>query len=195
MDVLQGRGRIAAINRFGKRYNIGLEVGSTPELVAAISFSTGNGIPIIPLQRLEQKPEVMASIADITCNSDGEITSFVRLNGRTKYLPLHDLHKDEDYLIGAYQEILGDMHNLFGDTNAVHVTFNKKTGYQIDTVINGDVTWESLKYAQYKGPEILKQVRDNLEKDVALRKITIEESCHFIELLNRTLLGYTYLGE
>ena len=164
------------------------------------SWAIDQLFPIIPLQRLNQKPGVMASIADITCDSDGEITSFVGQNGRTKYLPLHKLRKDEDYfigffLIGAYQEILGDMHNLFGDTNAVHVTFNKKTGYQIDTVINGDVTWESLKYVQYKGPEILKQVRDNLEKDVALKKVTIEESSHFIELLDRTLLGYTYLGE
>ena len=91
----------------------------------------------------------------------------------TKFLPLHKIRKDEDYyigffLIGAYQEILGDLHNLFGDTNAVHITFNKKTGYMIDTVINGDATWESLKYVQYKGPEILKHVRDNLEKEVAL---------------------------
>ncbi|HEX9080128.1 MAG TPA: arginine decarboxylase, partial [Desulfuromonadaceae bacterium] len=89
----------------------------------------------------------------------------------------------------------GDLHNLFGDTNAVHITFNKKTGYMIDTVINGDACWESLKYVQYKGPEILKRVRDNLERSVASRKISIEESSHFVELLDRTLLGYTYLGE
>jgi len=164
------------------------------------SWAIDQLFPIVPIQRLNQKPDVMASIADITCDSDGEITSFVGENGRTKYLPLHKIRKDEDYfvgffLIGAYQEILGDMHNLFGDTNAVHVTFNKKTGYKIDTVINGDATWESLKYVQYKGPEILKHVRDNLEKDVALRKVSIEESSHFLELLDRTLLGYTYLGE
>jgi arginine decarboxylase len=163
------------------------------------SWAIDQLFPIVPIQRLHQKPEVIASIADITCDSDGEITSFVGENGRTKFLPLHKIRKDEDYfigffLIGAYQEILGDMHNLFGDTNAVHITFNKKTSYKIDTVINGDATWESLKYVQYKGPEILKQVRDNLEKDVALRKISIEESSHFLELLDRTLLGYTYLG-
>jgi arginine decarboxylase len=164
------------------------------------SWAIDQLFPIMPLQRLNQKPDVMASVADITCDSDGEITSFVGENGRTKFLPLHKIRKDEDYyigffLIGAYQEILGDMHNLFGDTNAVHVTFNKKTGYQIDTVINGDATWESLKYVQYKGPEILKHVRESLEKDVALRKVSIEESSHFLELLDRTLLGYTYLGE
>ena len=164
------------------------------------SWAIDQLFPIMPLQRLGQRPEVMASIADITCDSDGEITSFVGENGRSKFLPLHKIKKGEDYyigffLIGAYQEILGDLHNLFGDTNAVHITFNKKTGYQIDTVINGDATWETLKYVQYKGPEILKHVRNNLEKQVAGRKVSIEESSHFIELLDKTLLGYTYLGE
>lgn len=164
------------------------------------SWAIDQLFPIVPLQRLNQKPDVIASIADITCDSDGEITSFVGENGRAKFLPLHKIRKDDEYyigffLIGAYQEILGDLHNLFGDTNAVHITFNKKTGYMIDTVINGDVCWESLKYVQYKGPEILKRVREHLEKGVAQKKVSIEESSHFIELLDRTLLGYTYLGE
>ena len=164
------------------------------------SWAIDQLFPIMPIQRLQQKPEINASIADITCDSDGEITSFVGENGRTKFLPLHRVKKNEDYfigffLIGAYQEILGDMHNLFGDTNAVHVTFNRKTGYKIDTVISGDAVWESLKYVQYKGPEILKHVRDTLEKSVASRKISIEQSSHFIELLDRTLVSYTYMGE
>jgi arginine decarboxylase len=164
------------------------------------SWAIDQLFPILPIQRLNEKPEVMASIADITCDSDGEITSFVGENGRTKFLPLHRMESGEEYyvgffLIGAYQEILGDMHNLFGDTNAVHITFNKKTTYKIDTVINGDATFETLKYVQYKGPEILKHVRDNLEKSVASRKVSIEESSHFLELLDRTLVSYTYLGE
>jgi len=164
------------------------------------SWAIDQLFPIMPLQRLNQKPDVIASIADITCDSDGEITSFVGEGGRTKALPIHRIRPDEDYyigffLIGAYQEILGDMHNLFGDTNAVHITFNKKTNYKIDTVINGDATWESLKYVQYDGSEIVKRVRDNLEKGVALRKISIEESSHFLELLDKTLQSYTYLGE
>ncbi|MFO7764834.1 MAG: arginine decarboxylase [Pelovirga sp.] len=164
------------------------------------SWAIDQLFPVMPIQRLQQKPEVNASIADITCDSDGEITSFVGENGRARFLPLHKIKKDEDYyigffLIGAYQEILGDMHNLFGDTNAVHVTFNRKTGYKIDTVITGDAVWESLKHVQYKGPEILKHVRDNLEKSVASRKITIEQSSHFIELLDKTLVSYTYMGD
>ena len=164
------------------------------------SWAIDQLFPIMPLQRLSQKPDVMATIADITCDSDGEVSSFVGENGRTKYLPLHKVQSDEEYyigffMIGAYQEILGDMHNLFGDTNAVHITFNKKTNYKIDTVIQGDATWESLKYVQYKGPEILKHVRDNLEKRVASRKVSFEETSHFIELLDRMLMSYTYLGE
>ncbi|UFS69947.1 biosynthetic arginine decarboxylase [Geomonas sp. RF6] len=164
------------------------------------SWAIDQLFPVVPIQRLDEKPDVLASIADITCDSDGEITSFVGANGRTKALPLHKMANDEDYyigffLIGAYQEILGDMHNLFGDTNAVHITFNKKTNYKIDTVINGDATWESLKYVQYDSSEILKRVRNNLEKDVALQKVSIEESSHFLELLDKTLQSYTYLGE
>ena len=164
------------------------------------SWAIDQIFPIMPIQRLREKPDVIASIADITCDSDGEITSFVGENGRTKFLPLHKLRKSEDYyigffLIGAYQEILGDLHNLFGDTNAVHITFNKRTNYRIDTVIRGDATLQSLKYVQYNGNEILKTVRDRLEKGVALKKISIEESSHFLELLDRSIQSYTYLGE
>ncbi len=164
------------------------------------SWAIDQLFPIMPLQRLSQKPDVMATIADITCDSDGQVSSFVGENGKTKFLPLHKVAGDEDYyigffMIGAYQEILGDMHNLFGDTNAVHITFNKKTNYKIDTVIKGDATWESLKHVQYKGPEILKHVQDNLEKKVALRQVSFEETSHFVELLDKMLVSYTYLGE
>ncbi len=164
------------------------------------SWAIDQLFPIVPLQRLNQKPSVMATIADITCDSDGEVSNFVGEHGRSKFLPLHKVSADEDYyigffMIGAYQEILGDLHNLFGDTNAVHVTFNQKTKYKIDTVINGDATWESLKYVQYKGPEILKQVRDSLEKNVASRKVSFEETSHFVELLDKMLVSYTYLGD
>ena len=164
------------------------------------SWAIDQLFPIVPLQRLQEKPDVIASLADLTCDADGVITSFVGESGRTKFLPLHTIQSSEIYfigffMIGAYQEILGDMHNLFGDMNAVHITFNKKTNYRIDTVINGDTVLESLKYVQYNGAEILQHVRDNLEKGVALKKISIEDSSHFIELLDKTLHSYTYLEE
>jgi arginine decarboxylase len=164
------------------------------------SWAIDQLFPIMPIQRLGEKPDVIASIADITCDSDGEVTSFVGENGRTKFLPLHKMRKNEEYyigffLIGAYQEILGDLHNLFGDTNAVHITFNKKTNYRIDTVISGDAIQQTLKYVQYDGNEILKNVRDSLENGVASKRISIEESSHFLELLDKTIQAYTYLGE
>ncbi|HPN29737.1 MAG TPA: biosynthetic arginine decarboxylase [bacterium] len=162
------------------------------------SWAIDQLFPIMPIQRLDEKPEVICSIADITCDSDGEITKFVGPNGKTEYLPIHNIDSKEDYyigffLIGAYQEILGDMHNLFGDTNAVHITFNKKNDYKIETVIVGDAISESLKYVQYNGSEILKNIRENLEKSVAQRKITIEESIHFLELFEKNLNAYAYL--
>jgi len=154
----------------------------------------------MPLQRLDEEPEVITSLADITCDSDGEITSFVGETGRAQFLPLHTIQSDTNYfigffMIGAYQEILGDMHNLFGDTNAVHITFNKKTNYKIDTVVNGDTVKQSLKYVQYDSDEILRHIRKNLEKGVALRKVSIEECSHFITLLDKTLHSSTYLEE
>jgi arginine decarboxylase len=156
--------------------------------------------PIMPIQRLDEKPDVIASLADITCDPDGELTSFVGENGRAGFLPLHRVRTGEEYyvgffLIGAYQEILGDLNNLFGDTNAVHVTFTKKAHYRIDSVISGDAIGQTLKYVQYNGNEILKKVRDELEKGVASQKISIEECSYFIELLDRMLQTYTYLGD
>ena len=164
------------------------------------SWAIDQLFPIVPIQRLHQRPDIIASIADITCDSDGEITSFVGEHGKTKYLPIHRIDPEEDYyigffLIGAYQEILGDMHNLFGDTNAVHITFNRKTNYKIDTVIKGDTVTNILKYVQHDGNEIVKKVHNKLERQVSLCEISIEERSHFLQLLDKTLKGYTYLGD
>jgi arginine decarboxylase len=156
--------------------------------------------PIMPIQRLDEKPDVIASIADITCDPDGVLNSFVGENGRAGFLPLHRTRAGEGYyigffLIGAYQEILGDLNNLFGNTNAVHVTFTQKAHYRIDSVISGDAIGQTLKYVQYNGNEILKKVRDELEKGVASQKISIEECSYFMELLDRMLQAYTYMGD
>jgi len=164
------------------------------------SWAIDQLFPILPIQRLDERPELFASVADITCDADGEITSFVGPNGRTKWLPLHKVAAGEEYfigffLIGAYQEILGDMHNLFGDTNAVHVTFSRKTGYKIDSVITGDATWECLRYVQYDGTEIAKQVRNDLENRIARKEVSIEDTNRFLHLLDKTLQSYAYLGE
>jgi arginine decarboxylase len=161
------------------------------------SWAIDQLFPIMPIHRLKEKPEVIARIADITCDSDGQINKFVGEEGEQDYLLLHNLNDGEEYylgffLVGAYQEILGDLHNLFGDTNAVHISFNKKTGYKIDSVIIGDTVSESLKYVQYSSREILKNIREHLEKSVSKKIITIEESIIFLERFQKTLNDYTY---
>lgn len=155
--------------------------------------------PIMPIQRLNEKPNLICSIADVTCDSDGEISHFVGAEGEEQFLPLHNVSEKEDYYIGffltgAYQEILGDMHNLFGDPNAVHIRFHKKSGYKIETVIPAETISETLKYVQYNGQEILKCVRDNLEPSVSSGKISIEESRHYLDLYEKSLNSFTYLS-
>ena len=100
----------------------------------------------MPIQRLDEKPERSATLQDITCDSDGKIANFISTRNVAHYLPVHALKKTEPYyvavfLVGAYQEILGDMHNLFGDTNAVHVSVNEK-GYNIEQIIDGETVAE-----------------------------------------------------
>ena len=109
--------------------------------------------PIMPIERLNEKPTVSATLQDITCDSDGKISAYVNYNQQTSYLPLHSFREGEHYyigvfLVGAYQEILGNMHNLFGDTNAVHVTVDED-GYSIDKTIDGETVADVLEYVQY----------------------------------------------
>jgi arginine decarboxylase len=163
------------------------------------SWAIDQLFPIMPLQRLNERPEVISSIADLTCDSDGEISGFVGQSGKSDFLALHRIGSREQYylgffMIGAYQEILGDLHNLFGDTNAVHVTFDKKNSYRIDTVIEGDNISRTLGYVQYDLDEMVQQVRDKLEKGIAGRMISREESLVFLEKLEKAFQGYTYLG-
>jgi arginine decarboxylase len=164
------------------------------------SWAIDQLFPIMPLQRLGEKPELFASIADLTCDSDGEIRSFVGENGRSDFLPIHRIRADECYylgffMVGAYQEILGDRHNLFGDTNAVHITFSKKAHYKIESVIDGDTVMQSLKYVQYDLNEMVRRVRQDLEASVEAREISIEESSRFLEMLEKSFHSYTYLGK
>ena len=117
------------------------------------SWAIDQIFPIMPIQRLDEKPERSATLQDITCDSDGKIANFISTRNVAHYLPVHALKKTEPYyvavfLVGAYQEILGDMHNLFGDTNAVHVSVNEK-GYNIEQIIDGETVAEVLDYVQY----------------------------------------------
>ena len=113
------------------------------------SWAIDQIFPIMPIQRLDERPDRTATLQDITCDSDGKIANFVTSRNVAHDLPVHTIKAKESYyigvfLVGAYQEILGDMHNLFGDTNAVHVSVDEK-GYSIDQVIDGEPLFEAFK--------------------------------------------------
>ena len=152
--------------------------------------------PIIPIQRLDENPTHLATLQDITCDSDGKITNFVAKSTQHT-IPLHSFSDKEHYyigvfLVGAYQEILGDLHNLFGDTNAVHVSVDEK-GYYIDQVIDGETVADVLEYVQYSPKKLVRTVESWVTKCVKEGKITIEEGKEFLSNYRSGLYGYTYL--
>lgn len=153
--------------------------------------------PIMPIQRLDERPTRNATIQDITCDSDGKITNFVT-NGHIRHvLPLHRLLKNEPYylgvfLVGAYQEILGDMHNLFGDTTAAHISV-KDGAYHIDQIIDGETVEEVLDYVQYNPKKLVRQLEVWVTKSVKQGKISLEEGKEFLSNYRSGLYGYTYL--
>ena len=153
--------------------------------------------PIMPIQRLDEKPERSATLQDITCDSDGKIANFISTRNVAHYLPVHSLKKTEPYylavfLVGAYQEILGDMHNLFGDTNAVHVSVNEK-GYNIEQIIDGETVAEVLDYVQYNPKKLVRTLETWVTKSVKEGKISLEEGKEFLSNYRSGLYGYTYL--
>lgn len=153
--------------------------------------------PIMPIHRLSEKPDRSATIQDITCDSDGKISAYVNYNHQTNYLPLHKVKPNESYyigvfLVGAYQEILGNMHNLFGDTNAVHVTVNNNT-YEIEQVIDGETVADVLEYVQYDPKKLVRRLEIWVSKAVKEGKISEVEGKEFISNYRAGLYGYTYL--
>jgi arginine decarboxylase len=153
--------------------------------------------PIIPIQRLDEKPERAATLQDITCDSDGKIDNFIATKNFSHYLPVHSLKARESYyigvfLVGAYQEILGDLHNLFGDTNAVHISVNED-GYVIDQVIDGETVAEVLDYVQYNSKKLVRTVETWVTTSVKQGKISTEEGKEFLSNYRSGLYGYTYL--
>ena len=152
--------------------------------------------PIIPIQRLDECPTRLATLQDITCDSDGKITNFVAKSTQHT-IPLHTFSEKEHYyigvfLVGAYQEILGDLHNLFGDTNAVHISVDEK-GYYIDQVIDGETVADVLEYVQYSPKKLVRTVETWVTKCVKEGKITVEEGKEFLSNYRSGLYGYTYL--
>lgn len=161
------------------------------------SWAIDQIFPIIPIQRLDEKPDRSATLQDITCDSDGKIDNFISTRNLSYYLPIHSLRPREPYyigvfLVGAYQEILGDLHNLFGDTNAVHVSVDEK-GYSIDQVIDGETVAEVLEYVQYSPKKMVRTVETWVTSSVKAGTITTEEGKEFLSNYRSGLYGYTYL--
>lgn len=161
------------------------------------SWAIDQLFPIVPLQRLNERPTRSATIQDITCDSDGKIANFVTNRNISHILPVHTVRKNEPYylgvfLVGAYQEILGDMHNLFGDTNAVHISV-KDGKFSIDQIFDGETVEEVLSYVQYKPKELVRQLERWVTKSVKQGKISLEEGKDFLSNYRSGLYGYTYL--
>ena len=161
------------------------------------SWAIDQLFPILPIQRLDERPTRNATLQDITCDSDGKIANFVTNRHISHVLPVHQLKKSDQYylgvfLVGAYQEILGDMHNLFGDTNAVHISV-KDGRYHIDQIIDGETVEEVLDYVQYNPKKLVRQLEIWVAKSVKVGKISLEEGKEFLSNYRSGLYGYTYL--
>ena len=155
--------------------------------------------PIMPIHRLGEFPTRRAVLGDITCDSDGKIDQFIDLKDVRRTLELHSYDGKPYYLaaflLGAYQEILGDLHNLFGDTNAVHVHFDEDGEVVIDDVIKGDTVREVLSYVQYSPDELMERLRRDVEKAVKANRISLAESRQMLRYYEAAIDGYTYLEE
>lgn len=161
------------------------------------SWAIDQMFPIIPLQRLDEKPGRQCTIQDITCDSDGKISRFVSPQGASWSLPVHPLKVGEHYyigvfLVGAYQEILGDLHNLFGDTNAVHISVGKDK-YEIEQVIDGEPVADVLDYVEYSPKKLVRNLETWVTASMKQGVITAEEGRQFLNNYRSGLYGYTYL--
>ncbi len=161
------------------------------------SWAIDQVFPIMPIGRLDEKPTRTCTIQDITCDSDGKIANFITEHGTSPSLPVHNVREGEPYymgvfLVGAYQEILGDMHNLFGDTNAVHISVYRDH-YEIDRVIDGETVAEVLDYVEFNPKKLVRNVETWVTASMKAGKISPEEGREFLSNYRSGLYGYTYL--
>lgn len=153
--------------------------------------------PFMPIHRLDEEPTVRARLADVTCDSDGMVDHFIDVEEVQHSLDLHPVEPGQPYLLGmflggAYQEILGDLHNLFGDTNAVHVRL-EDYGYSVANVIKGDAIDEVLRYLQYDPEEMVERVRKQAERALNQGRMTLPQLRTFMRHYEESLRSYTYL--
>ncbi|MEL7034525.1 MAG: biosynthetic arginine decarboxylase [Cyanobacteria bacterium J06592_8] len=172
------------------------------------SWAIGQLFPIMPIHRLTEEPTQRGTLADLTCDSDGKINQFINLRDIKPILELHPLQKTEEksslkastepyylalFLGGAYQEIMGNLHNLFGDPHVVHIKLTPQ-GYHIEHVVKGDTMTEVLSYVQYDAEDLVENIRRQAEQALQQNQITIEESQRLLQNYERSLSRYTYLS-
>jgi arginine decarboxylase len=155
--------------------------------------------PVMPIHKLNEPPTNHAVIGDITCDSDGKIDRFVDRRDVKRTLPLHAVNGEPYYvgvfLVGAYQEILGDLHNLLGDTHAVHVSQDEKGNVVLDAVIKGDTVREVLDYVEFKADDLVQKFRADVESAVRDGLLDYTQAGRFLQFYEEGLRGYTYLEE
>jgi arginine decarboxylase len=156
--------------------------------------------PTMPIHRLGERPTRRAVLADLTCDSDGKVDKFIDLRDVKSVLEVHPITPGKPYyigmfLVGAYQEILGDLHNLFGDTNAIHISMDEQHGYRIERVIEGDSVTEVLSYVQYDKQDLIRRMRSRLEQAVRAGKVNMRESALLLRRYEEGLAAYTYLAD
>jgi arginine decarboxylase len=159
------------------------------------SWAIDQLFPIMPIHRLDEEPTRRGTLQDVTCDSDGKIDRFVGEKTGAPSLELHEFRDGEPYVLGvfltgAYQEILGDLHNLFGDTNAVHIRLGPNGGYEVSDLVHGDTVTEVLNYVQFRASDLLQVFR---RKVTAAKYLTRQEANTFIADYVAGLEGYTYL--
>jgi len=154
--------------------------------------------PIMPIHRLDEEPTRRGILADLTCDSDGKIDRFIDLRDVKSVLELHPFKAGEPYYLGmflngAYQEIMGNLHNLFGDTNAIHIQLTPK-GFQIQHVVKGDTMSEVVSYVQYDSEDMVENIRQRCELALEENRITLAESQRLLQTYEQSLRRYTYLS-
>jgi arginine decarboxylase len=163
------------------------------------SWAVKQLFPLMPIHRLNERPTRQAILGDISCDSDGKVDQFIDRRDVKKTLPLHQYNGDTyilgAFLVGAYQEILGDLHNLFGDTNAVHVSLDENGEVVLETVVQGDTVREVLNYVQYNLQSLIDQFRRDVELAVREQRLGYEEAGRLLKFYEEGLQGYTYLEQ
>lgn len=163
------------------------------------SWAIDQLFPVVPIHRLNEQPTVLATLEDITCDSDGRLDLFVQYYNHTPYIALHPLRKDEPYyigifLVGAYQEILGDLHNLFGDTNIVHIR-TRENGYVISQILDGETVADVLEYVEFDPKELARRVERWVHQSIQTGKISEQQGREFLAIYRSGLHSYTYLQQ